>query len=41
MVTSSIKSNEIKFDECNKQLEEVIFGGISLGADFVEVFAEN
>ena len=42
MVTSSIKSDEIKFGECNKQLlEEVIFYGISLGADFVELFIEN
>ena len=42
MVTSSIKSAEIKFGECNKQLlEEVIFYGISLGADFVELFIEN
>ena len=42
MVTSSIKSGEIRFGECNKQLlEEVIFYGISLGADFVELFIEN
>ena len=42
MVTSSINSAEIKFGECNKQLlEEVIFYGISLGADFVELFIEN
>ena len=42
MVTSSIKSAEIKFGECNKKLlEEVIFYGISLGADFVELFIEN
>ena len=42
MVSSSIKSNEIRFGECNKQiLEEVIFYGISLGADFVEIFIEN
>ena len=42
MVTSSIKTAEIKFGECNKKLlEEVIFYGISLGADFVELFIEN
>ena len=42
MVSSSIKSNEIRFGECNKGLlEEVIFYGISLGADFVELFIEN
>ncbi len=42
MVTSSIKSSEIRFGECNKKLlEEVIFYGISLGADFVELFIEN
>ncbi len=42
MVTSIIKSNEIRFGECNKKLlEEVIFYGISLGADFVELFIEN
>ncbi len=42
MVTSSIKSSEIRFGECNKQLlEEVIFYGVSLGADFVELFIEN
>ena len=36
MVSSTIKSSEIKFGECNKRLlEEVIFYGISLGADFV------
>ncbi len=42
MVSSSIKSSEIRFGECNKQLlEEIIFYGISLGADFVELFIEN
>ena len=42
MVSSSIKSSEIRFGECNKQLlEEVLFYGISLGADFVELFIEN
>ena len=39
MVSASIKSSEIRFGECNKKLlEEVIFYGISLGADFVELF---
>ena len=42
MLSSSIKSSEIRFGECNKQLlEEVIFYGISLGADFIELFIEN
>ena len=42
MVSSSIKPSEIRFGECNKELlEEVIFYGISLGADFVELFIEN
>ena len=42
MVTSSIKSSKIEFGQCNKEiLEEVIFFGISLGADFVEIFIEN
>ncbi len=42
MVSASIKSSEIRFGECNKKLlEEVIFYGISLGADFVEIFIEN
>ena len=42
MVTTSIKYDEIKFGDCNKELlEEVIFYGISLGADFVELFIEN
>ncbi len=42
MLTSKIKSNEIEFGKCNKDLlEEVIFYGISLGADFVELFIEN
>ena len=42
MLSSSIKSSEIKFGECNKQLlEEVIFYGIGLGADFIELFIEN
>ena len=42
MVSASIKSSEIRFGECNKKLlEEVIFYGISLGADFVELFIEN
>ena len=42
MLSSSIKSSEIRFGECNKQLlEEVIFYGIGLGADFIELFIEN
>ena len=42
MVSSSIKPTKIDFGECNKELlEEVIFYGISLGADFVEIFIEN
>ncbi|MDC3118620.1 TldD/PmbA family protein [Prochlorococcus sp. AH-716-K03] len=42
MVSSSIKSSEIRFGECNKQLlEEIIFYGLSLGADFIELFIEN
>ena len=42
MVTTSIKSSEIEFGQCNKRLlEEVIFYGINLGADFVEIFIEN
>ena len=42
MLSSSIKSSEIRFGECNKQLlEEVIFYGINLGADFIELFIEN
>ena len=42
MLSSQIKSNEIIFGCCNKDLlEEVIFYGISLGADFVELFIEN
>ncbi len=42
MVSASIKSTEIRFGECNKKLlEEIIFYGISLGADFVELFIEN
>ena len=42
MVTSIIKSNKIEFGECNKELlEELIYYGISLGADFVEIFIEN
>ena len=42
MVSTILKSNEIKFGECNKSLlEELIYYGISLGADFVELFIEN
>ena len=36
------QSNEINFEETNKQLlEEIIHYGLSLGADFLEVFLEN
>jgi len=42
MLSSQIKSNEIVFGSCNKNLlEEIIFYGIGLGADFVEIFIEN
>ena len=42
MVTTSYINRTINFDEDNKQLlEEVISHGISLGADFVEIFLEN
>ena len=42
MLSSQIKSNEIVFGGCNKDLlEEIIFYGIGLGADFVEIFIEN
>ena len=42
MLSSQIKSNEIVFGSCNKVLlEEIIFYGIGLGADFVEIFIEN
>ena len=42
MLSPQIKSNEIVFDSCNKDLlEEIIFYGIRLGADFVEIFIEN
>jgi len=42
MLSSQIKSNEIEFGVCNRDLlEELIFYGKSLGADFVEIFIEN
>ena len=42
MVSTIFKPSEIKFGECNKRLlEEIIFYGNSLGADFVELFIEN
>ena len=42
MLSSPIKSNEIIFGSCNKDLlEEIIFYGMGLGADFVEIFIEN
>ena len=42
MLSSQIKSNEIEFGSCNKDLlEEIIFYGIGLGADFIEIFIES
>ena len=42
MLSSQIKSTEIEFGSCNKNLlEEIIFYGLGLGADFVELFIEN
>jgi len=42
MLSSQIKSNEIIFGSCNKDLlEEIIYYGMGLGADFVEIFIEN
>ena len=42
MLSSQVQSNEIVFGNCNKDLlEEIIFYGIGLGADFVEIFIEN
>ena len=42
MLSSQIKSNEIVFGSCNKDLlEEIILYGMELGADFVEIFIEN
>ena len=42
MLSTQIKSNEIIFGSCNKDLlEEIIFYGMRLGADFVEIFIEN
>ncbi len=42
MLSSQIKSNEIIVGSCNKDLlEEIIFYGMRLGADFVEIFIEN
>ena len=42
MLSSQIKSNEIVFGSCNKDLlEEIIFYGMGLGADFIEIFIEN
>ena len=42
MLSSKIKSNEIEFGRCNKDLlEELISYGKSLGADLVEIFIEN
>ncbi len=42
MLSSKIKYCDVEFGKCNKDLlEEVISYGISLGADFVEIFLEN
>ena len=42
MISSQIKSNQIEFGKCNRDLlEEIIFYGMSLGANFVEIFIEN
>ena len=42
MISSQVKSNKIEFGNCNKELlEEIIFYGKSLGADFLEIFIEN
>lgn len=42
MVYTSYINKEINFDEENKQLlEEIISYGLSLGAEFVEIFLEN
>ena len=42
MLSSKIKYCDLEFGKCNKDLlEEVISYGISLGADFVEIFLEN
>ena len=41
MLSSKIKYCDVDFGKCNKDLlEEVISYGISLGADFVEIFLE-
>jgi len=42
MLSSKIKYCDVEFGKCNKDLlEEVISYGISLGADFVEIFLEK
>jgi len=42
MVLTSYIHKEINFDEDNKQLlEEIISLGLSMGADFIEIFLEN
>ncbi len=42
MVLTSYINKEIDFEETNKQLlEELISYGLSLGADFIEIFLEN
>ena len=42
MLSSKVKSHYVDFGNCNKDLlEEIIFYGMGLGADFVEIFIEN
>ena len=42
MVSTRFLSKEVNFEESNKDLlEELIFYGLSLGADFIEIFLEN
>ena len=42
MVLTSYLNKEVDFEESNKQLlEEILAFGLSLGADFVEIFLEN
>ncbi len=42
MVLTTYQKEEVDFDETNKQLlEEIIHYGLSLGADFVEIFLEK
>ena len=42
MLSTKINTKKIEFGICNKNLlEELIFYGKSLGADFIEIFIEN